>query len=73
MSDTRTATCHTEGCANAEQPIEVVCDYPDPDNPDAPLTTVGAVQCGVCGQPITDIQPPLDQPLGDTDPEAVPQ
>lgn len=65
MSDTRTATCHTEGCDNADLPIEVVCDYPDPDNPAAPLTTVSQVNCGVCGQQITDVAPPLDQPLDD--------
>jgi hypothetical protein len=38
-----TVTCHTEGCGNAEQPITF--DIPEG----------GAVACGVCGEPITDI------------------
>lgn len=39
------ATCHTDECGNAGIPIA--------------LLTVegGAVFCGVCGQPITDILP----------------
>jgi hypothetical protein len=41
----RTATCHTEGCANADLAIPLqVPDEPDP-----------TVVCGVCGQPVTDL------------------
>ena len=36
------ATCHTEGCENGLQPIEI------PNDPDLVL-------CGPCGQPITDL------------------
>lgn len=40
-----TVTCHTDECGNAGHAITVhVQDVPEP-----------AVQCGVCGQPITDI------------------
>lgn len=42
----RVATCHTDGCANAEVPIEVTVW---PGFEDAP------VSCGVCRQPITDV------------------
>ena len=42
-----TATCHTDGCANADIPI--VLSVPDGTNP--------FVVCGVCGQQITNIQP----------------
>jgi hypothetical protein len=45
-------TCHTDDCENAEQGIELSLTYQDDDgNP----MGVDAVQCGVCGQPITDI------------------
>lgn len=40
-----TATCHTDGCDNADQPITL--NVPDVSDP--------AVLCGVCTQPITDI------------------
>lgn len=40
----RTVTCHTPGCENAEQPI----DIPDASPEEA------AVVCGPCGQVITD-------------------
>lgn len=42
----RTVTCHTEGCDNAEHPIDM--EFPDDG-------TVMAV-CGVCGQTITDVR-----------------
>jgi len=41
-----TVTCHTEECTNGEQAIAL----PVPDDPWPPV-----VVCGVCGQPITDI------------------
>lgn len=59
----RTATCHTEGCGNQGHPIEVVTDYEDPDTGE--VRTVGGVSCGVCGQPIEDVEPPLTEPLPD--------
>ena len=49
-----TVTCHTHGCAKENEAV-----------PDVPVTVTGedgnetpedAVICGVCGQPITDIQ-----------------
>lgn len=46
-------TCHTEGCGNAEHPIDLDLTYQDEDGE---TQTVSAVSCGVCGQEITDIQ-----------------
>jgi hypothetical protein len=49
-----TATCHTEGCGNAEWALEIYVP-PEPVPPN--------VVCGVCNQPITDIvTPPSVQP-----------
>ena len=44
------ATCHTGGCGNEGARIPMLLD-PDPDAP--PLV---AVVCGVCGEPITDLE-----------------
>jgi hypothetical protein len=44
--ETFTATCHTDGCPNADIPIELAFDPTGP-----PLSSV---VCGVCGQVITD-------------------
>lgn len=48
-------TCHTPGCGNAEQPIDLT--FPDVDG--HPLV-LDAVLCGPCGQPITDV---VDDPV----------
>lgn len=48
-ADTHTATCHTEGCDNAGHPIPM----PLEETPEGDLP---GVTCGVCGQPITDVQ-----------------
>lgn len=45
-------TCHTPGCSNAEQTIELQLWVPDIDGN---LTHVDAVYCGVCGQLIVDV------------------
>lgn len=66
---TATATCHTEDCANADMPLEVTVSFPDMDTGEE--TFVGSVGCGVCGQPITDVVPPLPG-TEDPDPEDVP-
>lgn len=39
-------TCHTEGCGNGEQAIDVLALGTDP-----------LVICGVCSEPITDVTP----------------
>lgn len=46
-------TCHTQGCGNAEAPIDV----PTPTDPETgePLAN-WSVECGVCGKDITDIK-----------------
>ena len=44
---TYTATCRTPGCGNAG--IVIPMEYDDEYGPP------GAVQCGVCGQPITEL------------------
>jgi hypothetical protein len=47
------ATCRTDGCANADIPIEVGdLSYVDDDTGE---TYTAGVACGVCGQPITDV------------------
>jgi hypothetical protein len=45
------ATCHTSGCGNAEVPIDVGDLTYEMDGE----TYTSSVQCGVCGQPITDV------------------
>jgi len=39
-----TATCHTEGCDNADYPVPVWLE-----------SATQVVYCGVCGQQITDV------------------
>jgi hypothetical protein len=50
-------TCHTEGCDNAGEPIELTLSYPDAETGET--VYVSSVVCGVCGQEITDVDPPL--------------
>jgi hypothetical protein len=50
---TVTATCHTEGCGNAEHAIAVETEFVDHEGE---TRTVDAVVCGVCGQPIEDVK-----------------
>jgi hypothetical protein len=46
------ATCHTEGCGNAGEAIDVgELTWTDEDGTEY----TSAVICGVCGQPITDV------------------
>lgn len=49
-----TVTCHTEGCGNAEHPIDVETSYTDEESGET--FTVDKVVCGVCGQTIEDVQ-----------------
>jgi hypothetical protein len=57
-----TVTCHTENCSNNGIPIEMQLSFEVTDEwGDTSTVTVGGVACGVCGQPITDIDPPLQQ------------
>lgn len=49
-------TCHTPGCLNAETPIDMQLILTDEDGAEH---VVGSVYCGACGEPITDIAPPL--------------
>lgn len=53
--------CHTEGCGNEGVPIELATTWTDEEGG---VHDVGAVICGACGQPITDITNPEN-----TDPE----
>jgi hypothetical protein len=48
-----TVICHTEGCSNSGQPIELNVTYVDDETGET--RTVDAVGCGVCGQAITDV------------------
>lgn len=48
-----TLTCHTEGCGNADIPIEVNLTYVDSETGET--VTVGSAICGACGQPIDDV------------------
>ena len=43
-------TCHTEGCGNADEPI----DLGDPPVIEGVADPFGTVICGVCAQEITD-------------------
>lgn len=52
-------TCHTEGCPNAEIPIELATSFVDEETGET--VRVGSVTCGACGQPITDIQEPQNE------------
>jgi len=52
-----TAICRTETCENNGLPIGVVGETIDPITEE--MMPVTAVQCGPCGQPIIDIDPPL--------------
>jgi hypothetical protein len=48
-----TVTCHTDGCANAGAPIAMLLSGVDADgNPWA----ADSVVCGVCRQPVTDVE-----------------
>jgi hypothetical protein len=53
-----TVTCHTEGCGNADAAIELELGYTDPMSGD--FYPVDSVVCGVCGEQITDVEPPLE-------------
>jgi hypothetical protein len=54
---TSTVTCHTDGCENNGIGIEMTLSFQVTDEwGETSTVTVGSVQCGVCGQPITDIQ-----------------
>jgi hypothetical protein len=46
-------TCHTDGCLNQDEPIDMDLDYTDEGGQ---TQTITDVFCGVCSQPITDIQ-----------------
>lgn len=47
-------TCHTSGCANAGTPVFMDLTYVHPQTED--VEYVDAVICGVCLEPITDIE-----------------
>lgn len=57
MATTSSATCHTDGCANADIPLDLYLSWEDDDT--GQTEYVSAVMCGVCGQEITDVVPPL--------------
>ena len=46
-------TCRTEGCGNADIPIELTLVWTDEGGQEH---SIDQVTCGVCGQPITDIR-----------------
>jgi hypothetical protein len=46
-----TVTCHTEGCSNQDESIEMDLDRVDDDGNPYQITVI----CGPCGQPITDV------------------
>lgn len=61
-------TCHTEGCPNAGYAIPLL--VPDGSDPEVPAPD--EYQCGVCGEPITDVTAvadissvPIPQPRDD--------
>jgi hypothetical protein len=54
--ETATVTCTTSDCPKSGVPIENV---PVGMDEEGGTHWVDAVICGVCGQPITDVDPPL--------------
>ena len=55
-----TVTCRVEGCPKQDQPVELDLTYLDQDTGEP--RTVDAVMCGSCGQQISDIQAPAEEP-----------
>lgn len=47
----RTGTCHTDGCTSNGRPVTMTV----PED--------AGWACGACGQPITDLDPPLSVPV----------
>jgi hypothetical protein len=47
-----TATCHTDGCGNADAPIEIQNTWTDDETGE---TQQIPVVCGVCGNVIEDV------------------
>lgn len=58
--------CHTPDCANADAAIELDLTFTDPET--GQPVVADAVYCGVCSEPITDIDG--SGPLERTDPAA---
>lgn len=58
---TYAATCHTQGCVNADVDVDVDYDDLDGELPPAPSIVV----CGGCSAPIDDVTP-IARPIGDT-------
>lgn len=54
------ATCHTEGCGNEGEPIEV--GELSMEVPGTGEVITSQVCCGVCGQLVTDITEPEVEP-----------
>ncbi len=48
-----TVTCHTDGCGNNGEHLEMDLEFRDEDG--NVIGTIDTVYCGVCGQLITDI------------------
>jgi len=53
-----TLTCHTPGCPSQGEPVQYELAVVNPV--DGTTSYVNTVICGLCGQPITDIQPPIE-------------
>jgi hypothetical protein len=54
-----TLVCHTVDCINEDLPVEFDLAVVDPN--DGTVSYVDSVICGPCRQPITDIDPPIQQ------------
>ncbi len=54
-----TVTCRAGGCENQDVPIEIPSTSINPVTEE--VIPVVRVQCGPCGQQITDIDPPLHE------------
>ena len=62
-----TVTCHTPDCENADIGIELELSWVNFDTGETEWVT--GVSCGACGEPITDIDPPLPDPEPEPDPD----
>lgn len=52
-----TLICHTRGCQNQDAPIQLNLSITDLET--GQLVYVDEVVCGLCRQPISDVDPPF--------------
>lgn len=53
-----TLICHTDGCENQDEPVEMDLSVVDPWT--GQTVYVDSAVCGMCWAPITDVDPPFE-------------